>query len=323
MTKAVCSIIIPAYNHGKHLERSVGCALRQTYPDIEIIVVDDGSTDDTPIVIRQYEGRVRYIRTENRGPGPAKNIGITESTGKYLQFLDADDSIAPEKIETHVNILEDDDGLDLVYCDCPMTQPDGTTLENVSLPINEHDPLRLLVVHNPIPTHAACVRRRAVVEAGMFDETREIQEDWDLWIRLALGGCRFRYVPGHLAHYHRGAHGVTSNNQLMFQRTKNLMEKFAGNAKIKSMNDRYYGTFMATLYIDLFRRSRHQGWWHPARLFLVNAVRADLSSVTIRLWLFIPEMFVYQILDRLTGKTLPEPDYVHEYSVKKYGRQPG
>jgi glycosyltransferase involved in cell wall biosynthesis len=315
MGQVTCSVIIPAFNHAKHLERSVGSALAQTFREIEVIVVDDGSTDDTPEVMKQYVDRgVRYIRTENNGPGAAKNVGIQESSGKYLQFLDADDLILPEKIETHVAILEDDDDLDLVYCDCPMTQPDGGYIENASWPLVDKEPLDLLTIHNPIPTHSALVRRRAVVDVGLFDERRQFQEDWDLWLRLALNGSRFKYVPGVLAHYYRGKQGVTSNAELMFRRNKNLLEKHLNNQLLKDHGRRYFGVFISTLYLHLFSKACEFGWWQPAGHFIAEAVRADWRTLRPRHWLYFPEILVRSAVEKIRGRELDLPADVYVYT---------
>ena len=115
MSTPLCSIIIPTYNHAKFIERSIGCALGQTLQDVEVIVVDDGSTDDTPRIVKQFENRITYHRKENGGLGAARNTGIEISRGKYLQFLDADDSIALNKLEQQAAIFEARDDIDIVF----------------------------------------------------------------------------------------------------------------------------------------------------------------------------------------------------------------
>src|SRR5215471_12380270 len=154
-TVPLCSIVIPTYNHGKFIERSIQCALDQTYPNIEIIVVDDGSTDDTPERVRKFGDRVIYLRKENTGRGDNRNRAIEKSQGKYLQFLDADDLIEPEKIAVQSAILEDDESTACVYSDCACNEPDGTEAENASYPLrDDENPLYVLLRRTLFGIHA-------------------------------------------------------------------------------------------------------------------------------------------------------------------------
>src|SRR5687768_13812201 len=105
MSSILCSIIIPTYNHGSFIDRSVSSALAQTYSNTEVIVVDDGSTDDTGDRLKEYGDKIIYLRKENEGLGAARNTGIRLSRGRYLQFLDADDTIEKDKLKTQVEIL--------------------------------------------------------------------------------------------------------------------------------------------------------------------------------------------------------------------------
>src|SRR5215831_4367528 len=125
MNHPLCSIIIPTYNHGKFIERSVQSALNQTYPDVEVIVVDDGSTDATSERVKKYLDQITYHRKENAGLGAARNTGIKISSGKYLQFLDADDTIEAEKLERQIEFLEENADFAVVYSDCSCNDPDG------------------------------------------------------------------------------------------------------------------------------------------------------------------------------------------------------
>lgn len=103
------SVIIPLYNKGKYIERALSSVLAQTFPPLEIIVVDDGSTDDgTERVLKLNSSEIILIRQENRGPGAARNIGMAKAMGKYVVFLDADDEWLPSFLETGLSLLEDE-----------------------------------------------------------------------------------------------------------------------------------------------------------------------------------------------------------------------
>src|SRR5574341_571207 len=117
MTPPLISAIIPTYNHGNYIGRSISSVLSQTLTDYEVIVVDDGSTDDTLERLRVFGDNVRYHRQEYRGLGSARNAGLALAKGKYVQLLDADDSIAPEKFEMQVPVLTADESISVVYSD--------------------------------------------------------------------------------------------------------------------------------------------------------------------------------------------------------------
>src|SRR5690554_879710 len=104
------SVIIPCYNHGEYLSEAIESVLNQTYTPIEVIVIDDGSSDDTEKVAKRYPS-VRYFFQENKGLSSARNLGITNSTGELLVFLDADDLLLHYAIDYNVKFLQADDGL--------------------------------------------------------------------------------------------------------------------------------------------------------------------------------------------------------------------
>jgi len=109
------SIIIPTYNYAHFITEAIQSVLSQTFQDFEVIVVDDGSTDNTREVLAQFGNKIRYIYQENRGLSAARNTGILNSSGQYLCFLDSDDSLLPEKLELQVKLLDSKVDVDLVY----------------------------------------------------------------------------------------------------------------------------------------------------------------------------------------------------------------
>ncbi len=115
MNPPLVSIIIPAYNSAGSLLRAVDSVFTQTYRDFEVVVVDDGSVDQTKEVIFTYQDKVRYINQDNRGPGAARNTGIQAALGQYLVFLDADDELLPNKLELQLDYLERHPRVDVVY----------------------------------------------------------------------------------------------------------------------------------------------------------------------------------------------------------------
>jgi len=111
------SVAIVTFNHARYLPDALESALAQTLPGVEVVVVDDGSTDDTPAVLAKYAGRVRVVRQPNRGPSAARNAGVAASRGEYVAFLDADDVLAPTKLAEQTAVLAREPRAGWTYCD--------------------------------------------------------------------------------------------------------------------------------------------------------------------------------------------------------------
>lgn len=206
MTKV--SIVIPAYNQGRFLSRAIESCLGQTHEDVEIIVVNDGSTDDTPLIAQSYQQypNVKIIHQENTGLPGARNRGIREASGEYLCFLDSDDYYDPEKIELQAEILDSDEAIDFVYCDIVMVDGEGNPVEDDYSVGNARDELSgdifpSLLQGGYFPPHTVMVRRECLEKAGGFDPDLGGHADYELWLRLAASGCRAYYLDRKLAYY--------------------------------------------------------------------------------------------------------------------------
>jgi glycosyltransferase involved in cell wall biosynthesis len=175
----------------------VESCLRQTYPEVEVIVVDDGSPDHTLAEARAFEPRIRVLTGPNRGANAARNRGIGLATGAFLQFLDADDLLHPEKLERQVAALSAGDA-DLVYADYEVVEPDGHTRSTQGMPdIGDGDPVCALLLHR-LQTSAPLHRTENVRRVGGFRPGLKASQERDLHLRLAMSGLRFRKVPGAL-----------------------------------------------------------------------------------------------------------------------------
>jgi glycosyltransferase involved in cell wall biosynthesis len=183
------SVIIPAYNYARFLPRAIKSVITQTLRDFEVIVVDDGSTDDTAAVARGYlsDPRVRYIYQENRGLSAARNTGISLAKGKYIAFLDADDLWLPEKLEKQLRIFEREAGsVALVYCFIEYIDEQGTVLESAKeLPV-ENPTLGDLLYANWVlgSGSSVLIKKEAFDRVGLFDEELRSLEDMNMWLRI-------------------------------------------------------------------------------------------------------------------------------------------
>ncbi len=217
------SVVIPVYNMREWLGQAIDSALAQTVP-VEVVVVDDGSTDDGGAVAAAYGARVRCVRQENRGLSAARNTGIAESTGEFLQFLDADDRILPEKVATALAVFDADPDAGLVYSGCRFVDEADRVLPQHGWSRDEGAVLPRLVLGNLINPHCAIVRRDLVERAGGFDESLTSLEDWDLWLRVTRDGALWRCVDRPLAEYRVRAAGMHQNVDRMLQNRLRVLD---------------------------------------------------------------------------------------------------
>ncbi|HWQ12461.1 MAG TPA: glycosyltransferase [Roseiflexaceae bacterium] len=185
--RPLVSVIMPTYNYGRFLPRAVASVLAQTCGDLELIIVDDGSTDETPeVAARLTDRRVRYVRQANQGPGAARNTGIALARGTYLAFLDADDTWLPEKLERQVACISGQEQIALVYTGVVYVNERGTALRHVPARLRG-DLFVPLLRENIISGSAssALVRASCIREIGGFPTSIRRNEDWLVWLRIA------------------------------------------------------------------------------------------------------------------------------------------
>jgi glycosyltransferase involved in cell wall biosynthesis len=184
------SVVIPTYNYGHLLEQSLESVFAQTYKDYEVILVDDGSTDDTPGIAARYEGRIRYFRKENGGPSSARNEGIRQARGPLIAFLDSDDLWLPHKLAVQTAFADAHPEYGLVYCDLQHVEHDrvihhsylhGRGYTCTGSGWKYVDLLREGFVFTP----TVLVRKECFSAAGMHDEGLRTCQDLDMWLRIA------------------------------------------------------------------------------------------------------------------------------------------
>jgi hypothetical protein len=205
---SLVSIVIPTYNRSRLLRLAVESVLAQTYPNIETIVIDDGSTDDTAAVMAEYAGRIIYIRQEeNQGAAKAIEIGFQAASGEYIGSLDHDDLFMPTKIERQVQVLDTRPEIGLCYCGYNYIDENGNLLQNFCL-LPGRDFLKELVLGNFIWSGAPLTRRQCLEAVGLPNEDIWCG-DWDQWLRIALAGYQFHCIQEPL-----GSYRILSNSQM-------------------------------------------------------------------------------------------------------------
>lgn len=183
------SVIIPTYNRGEKILNSVNSVLQQTYDDIELLVVDDGSVDSTQEIIESIrDERIRYIRqTKNIGASAARNEGAKQAKSEIIAYNDSDDLWKPEKLEKQMKYWERHSEFSMVYCAYSMNRPEGTFVvpdEQMEGEL-EGDIFLWLLLRNSIGTPTMVMRRADFFKAGGFDTTFRSLEDWEFAIRFS------------------------------------------------------------------------------------------------------------------------------------------
>ena len=190
MSRPLVTVIIPCYNTERFVRETLLSVTRQSYPNLEIIVVNDGSADNSAEVIQSVaDARIVYIYQENQGLSAARNTGMRAAKGKYVMFLDADDLIFPEKIALQTKWLEKHPEYDILACGFDRTDERGEKLYSVN-PAQKEIRTTDLLTESQFPVHTALCRRSIIEKTGFFDTELKAAEDWDYWCRTSLAGAR-------------------------------------------------------------------------------------------------------------------------------------
>jgi glycosyltransferase involved in cell wall biosynthesis len=225
---ATITVVIPVFNRTTELARALESLRHQTDPEFDVVVCDDGSTEDIAAVVEPYRELLRLTllsMPNSGGPATPRNIGWRHSNAEWISFLDSDDWWAKERMATVKAAL--DDASDVVY---HQLQRRGPSAEGKVLgrPLAARDPLAgMLADGNPLATSAVLVRRHCLETMGGFDEDPRLAsvEDFDLWLRLAAAGARFRFVQTSLGFYWQGGDQISRFDADQYDRQNALFLK--------------------------------------------------------------------------------------------------
>jgi glycosyltransferase involved in cell wall biosynthesis len=210
---SLISVILPTYNRAEFLRRSIGSVINQSYPFWELIVWDDGSTDDTAEIISAYQDeRIRYFYDDNHGAAYARNRAIEVARGEHLAFLDSDDEWRADKLDDQVKAMLDFPEIEVLFSDFQnintITQKKQRTFEQYSNAMKLLDVKQLsddiffvkaglpesIATANIIATDTIMVRREVIKRVGLFTEELRNSEDFELWWRMGMDGVCFAYI---------------------------------------------------------------------------------------------------------------------------------
>lgn len=221
----VVSIVVPSYNHARYLREAIDSILAQDYPTIELIVIDDGSTDGSAEILKSYGTRFHWETQPNQGQVATLNRGWLMSRGEILAYLSADDVLLPRAVTSAVRCLEANPDAVLSYCDFNLIDPDSAVVRRVRAPDFDYRKMVTQMICPPGP--GAFFRRSAFEKAGTWHTGFRQMLDYEYWLRLGLHG-RFVRIPEVLAAYrvHPGSQSFAANSQIRPEEPIKIMEAY-------------------------------------------------------------------------------------------------
>lgn len=300
------SVVIPTYNRADLLPRAIQSVLNQTFKDFELIVVDDGSTDNTEEIVagfRRQIGNVFYVRQPNSGQcADPKNHGIELSTGRYLAFLDSDDEWLPRKLEMQLQLLENKPALGFVGCNITVfDNKTGLTLRTHDLDrYVRNDFVEEVLKLNVLTPSAVMVRRAVIDNVGVFDTELKVADDLDMWLRIS-DKYAFGFVPEFLLRY--CIHGGSMLGNLRIKNETIEYERIF--AKHRERMARYPSVYRSALR-RLGSKYCAMGESPKGRAYYAQALRSDPRSLKMRL-LYLSSYF------------FGEKSYAAVYRLKREG----
>jgi glycosyltransferase involved in cell wall biosynthesis len=279
------SIIVPCYNQGHFVASAIASALEQTYPAVEVVVVNDGSTDNTSDVVRSFGDRVRLVEQENSGLSAARNAGILASSGEFIVLLDSDDMLLPNCVTSRVGYLLRDPQVGIVAGYYREIEGDGKVLPRIPevRKLSSLPHFFQAVKRNWGPPAGWTIRRRALELCGMFDPFLKSCEDWDLLIRITTK-FKLAYDPEVGAHY----------RQLPGQMSRNHLTMYDAGAKVLMKNAAYSKSRWRYWWWSQFGRFQH------GRRIIYNALTSGSKGALVGLALRRPALLWIGVLSALS-----------------------
>jgi len=230
------SVVMPAYQAAATVGAAVSTVLGQTYDDLELVLVDDGSTDATGAIAAAHEGPVRVVRQENAGVAAARNVGIAAAAGELVAFCDSDDLWFPRHIEALVAAYDSVGGRRIATANSYWLFPGGIDSSKVryrgSFP--EPDRQRIAILEQNFVNTMSLFPRALVDEIGPFDVRRRRAEDWDFWLRAIYAGYRVVLQRRPLALYRWGTEGLSSAYERMDEDIEAILRTTAARADLRA-----------------------------------------------------------------------------------------
>lgn len=214
------SVILPVYNSAMYLGKAVESILNQTYKEFELIIIDDGSTDNSVDIIKKYtEERVKFFQSENKGCSYQRNFGLSIAQNKLIALMDSDDISQPTRFEEQINILRSHSDISIVGTNCMVMNEDGKIIGNRIYPTQKTEIDFITPIFSPVCHASIMGYKQSFIDAGGYNNNHRAAGDFDLILRLLLSGCKFYNIQKYL--YIRRTHNKSISISMIAEQRDN------------------------------------------------------------------------------------------------------
>ena len=284
------SLIIPCYNQAKFLVEAVESIAGQNYQNLEILLVNDGSTDETEVIAKKLASQhknIRFFSQVNKGPSSARNVALKEAQGEYILFLDADDFLVTNQLFTLSDFLQKNQEVSIVYTAGRYIGESSLVAKRSEDLWGDYttDPLTSLLTRgNFILIHSAMFRRDLLGKVGLFDESLWRLEDWDFWLRCAEHGAKFAYLPGIQVPYRIHGENSTESGLKMVEARIMVLKKLLQTANLQPEQREVIIWQLVIAYLGAASRHLVGGKRDLARENVQSAERVMPASLYVRMY---------------------------------------
>lgn len=272
------SIIMPTYNRESFLPVAIESVIAQSYKEFELIVVDDGSTDNSRELINTYaetDSRIKYLYQENQRQSVARNYALSIARGEFICFLDSDNYWPVDKLEKSIQAFKQYPEADIIYGDCITIDEHGNELHRHNMRRYSGRVAALLLKDNFVSMNTTMTRRKCFDEMGGMSGKRRVADDYDLWLKFSAR-FYFQYIPEFLAYYRVMENQISSNKKLRFETNEQIILDFLA-VYPDAVNKQEEKNGLAAFYI---RKARHYAASDKKEAYsaICTALRIDLFS---------------------------------------------
>ncbi len=273
MTKIqpMISTIMPTYNRQNLIVEAIESALNQTWTNLELIVIDDGSTDNTKILLSKYnhDKRFIYIYQNNLGQSVARNRGLKEAKGDFIAFLDSDNVWLLDKLEKQVEVINKNQDCDIFYGDCISIDEDGIEISRINMPRYSGYITKHLIKDNHVSMNTTLTKKKCFDVLGGLSEKVRVGDDYELWLRLSTQ-FKFKYTPEYFAKYRIMEEQISTDKARRFDSNESVLKEFF-NTFPEAVSLREKNRGLSFFYV---RRARYEISRHYYRYAINNIVKS-------------------------------------------------
>jgi len=297
---------MPAYNSGHYIKQSIRSVLIQSFRDFELVIVDDGSTDNTAELVNSFKDeRIKYYYSEHKGTSAALNYGVSKCSFEWIARIDSDDLNTPDRLQKQADFLEENPEIDILSSWSVYFKDPAKILFLLKEPCEHEQIYKYLNLHNPV-NQSAMLTRKAILEDNKFNESLDSNEDYELMYRLR-DNYRFAIMPDFLVYtrLHKGSRAETGSRDNLFEMLS--AAAFRNMVDSKSKGDHFYWS-QTTAWLNYFYGNRRSARGHFKNSF-------SLRNLTAYFTTFLPDKYFFKFINsrlKYRLKAILEPKSIYK-----------